>query len=105
MIGSYVSIFILGSQLVVTVADNVPKLDVRPSCRAAALVPPGNLNSCLKDEQVAQTILSGSWARFAGGDRATCTQEASIGGLPSYVALLTCLQMARDARKLPDKRL
>jgi hypothetical protein len=105
MIGSYVSIFILGSQLVVTVADNVPKLDVRPSCRAAALVPPGNLSSCLKDERAAQAILSGSWARFARGDRATCTQEASIGDLPSYVALLTCLQMARDARKLPDKRL
>jgi len=105
MIGPYVAILFLGSQLVVTIADNVPKLDVRPSCRAAALVPPGNLNSCLKEERDAQNILSGTWAKFAKGDRATCTQEASIGGLPSYVALLTCLQMARDARKLPDKRL
>jgi hypothetical protein len=95
---------LLGSQLI-AVADTIPKLDVRPSCRAAALVPPANLASCLKDEQAAQTALSGAWSKFAKGDRTTCTQQATIVGLPSYVGLLTCLQMARDARKLPDKRL
>jgi hypothetical protein len=104
MIGSYLSALVLGSQLI-TVADAVPKLDVRPSCRAASLVPFGNLDSCLKQEQAAQQALSGSWSKFASGDRATCTQQSSLGGLPSYVSLLTCLQMMRDARKLPDKRL
>ena len=105
MLGSYISVLVIGSQLVIAVADNIPKLDVRPSCRAAALVPPGNLDSCLKQERDAQNVLSGTWAKFAKGDRASCTQQASIVGLPSYVGLLTCLQMARDARKLsPGQR-
>ena len=104
MIGPSLSALLLGSQLV-AVADTVPKLDVARSCRAASLVPPGNMESCMKDERSAQTVLSGSWTKFARGDRTTCTQQASIVGLPSYVGLLTCLQMARDARKLPDKRL
>ena len=104
MIGPSLSALLLGSQLV-AVADTVPKLDVARSCRAAALVPPGNMDSCMKDERSAQSALSGSWTKFAKGDRAACTQQATVVGLPSYVGLLTCLQMARDARKLPDKRL
>jgi hypothetical protein len=30
-----------------------------------------------------------------------CVGEADIGGTPSYVDLLTCLQLAKDARQLP----
>ena len=104
MIGPSLSALLLGSQLV-AVADTVPKLDVTRSCRAAAMVPGGTMESCMKDERSAQTALSGSWTKFAKGDRVSCTQQATVVGLPSYVGLLTCLQMARDARKLPDKRL
>jgi hypothetical protein len=92
---------LVGSQLVITVADDMPKLDVMPSCRAASAVPPANLQSCLKDEENARTLLAGQWAKFAAGDRATCTRQNAIGGLSSYVMLLTCLETARDARKLP----
>ncbi len=92
--------FLLTTSLVIAVADELPKLDVMPSCRAASSVPPANLQSCLKDEENARTILAGTWAQFAAGDRATCTRENSIGGLSSYVVLQTCLEMARDARKL-----
>jgi hypothetical protein len=106
MIGSYASILLLGTSLTVMVADGVPKLDVGPSCKAAALVPPGNMKSCLRDERAAQKTLAASWATFASGDRTTCTKDAGIGGLSSYVALLTCLQMARDAGKLsPGQKL
>jgi hypothetical protein len=91
---------LLGTGLVVTISDELPKLDVMPSCRAATMVPPANLQSCLKDEETARTILAGTWSQFAAGDRATCTRDNSIGGLSSYVVLQTCLQIARDARKL-----
>ena len=33
------------------------------------------------------------WSGFNAQRREACVQEASIGGPPSYVALLTCLQM------------
>jgi hypothetical protein len=44
------------------------------------------------------------WVQFATGDKASCTQAVSaIPGPESYVELLTCLEMARDARKLPKE--
>jgi len=81
MIGPSLSALLLGSQLI-AVADTVPKLDVARSCRAAAMVPPGNMDSCMKDERSAQSALSGSWTKFAKGDRAACTQQATVVGLP-----------------------
>ena len=30
-----------------------------------------------------------------------CEREAALGQMPSYVELLTCLQIARDTRTLP----
>jgi hypothetical protein len=89
------------SQLVVTVAEGVPAFDTAPGCRAAAQVAPEGLNACLKDEQDARTQLASQWETFVASDRATCTQNETTGGSPSYVELLTCLQMARDARALP----
>ena len=101
MILPQLSAVLLGTSVVVTVADEMPKLDVMPSCRAASSVPPANLQSCLKDEENARALLAGRWTQFAAGDRATCSRQNSIGGLSSYVVLLTCLETARDARKLP----
>ena len=93
------------SQLVVTVADEVPAFDAAPGCRAAAQVAPEGFNACMKDEQDARTQVASQWQTFIASDRATCTQNETTGGSPSYVELLTCLQMARDARALPaDKR-
>jgi hypothetical protein len=95
----------LTSQLVVTVADGVPPFDTAPSCRAAAQVAPEGFNACMKDEQDARTQLTAQWDKFIASDRATCTQNETTGGSPSYVELLTCLQMARDARALPADKM
>jgi acetyl-CoA acetyltransferase len=101
MIMPPLSALLVGSSLIVAVADEVPKLDVMPSCRAASSVPPANLESCLKDEDNARKVLAGNWTQFNAGDRATCTRDNTVAGLSSYVVLRTCLEMARDARKLP----
>jgi hypothetical protein len=101
MILPQLAALLVGSQLVILVSDTMPKLDVMPSCRAASNVPPGNLQSCLKDEENARGLLAGQWTKFAAGDRETCMRQNAIGGLSSYVVLLTCLESARDARKLP----
>ena len=89
------------SQLVVTVADEVPAFDTAPGCRAAAQVAPEGFSACMKDEQDARTQLTSQWETFLASDRASCTQNETSGGSPSYVELLTCLQIARDARALP----
>ncbi len=93
-----------GSQVSVTVADAVPTFDTAPGCRAAVNVMPGSFEACMKDEQAARAQLAAQWEKFVASDRATCTQNETTGGSPSYVELLTCLQIAHDARGLPESK-
>jgi hypothetical protein len=103
------SMIVLGTQLVMTVADGVPKFDIARGCRldttqALDLSTGQNetVKRCVADEQQALTQLQTQWSQFRGSDKAQCTEEASIGGTPSYVDLLTCLQAAKLARQLPE---
>jgi len=93
----------LGSSPVIEVAD-VPVYDVAPGCRAAVTVMPGSFEACMKDEQTARAQLAATWDRFAGPIRDNCVQTESTGGSPSYVELLTCLQMAQNAKTLPQNK-
>ena len=95
--------FAFVSPLFIEVAD-VPAYDVAPSCRAAVTVMPGSFEACMKDEQSARAQLAATWDRFAGPQRDNCVQTENTGGSPSYVELLTCLQMAQDAQKLPQNK-
>jgi hypothetical protein len=85
------------------VSDNVPVFDVAVSCRAAAsagLSVSQGYQSCMNDEHSAREELVRDWASFAALDRSRCTAESSGDGLPSYVELLVCLQMSRDAARM-----
>jgi hypothetical protein len=84
-------------------AETVPKLNVNSSCQAEAAVAPEGKRQCLKDEENARKALTQQWGKFRAADRRQCTRLATLGGTASYVELLTCLQMAVDARKLPSK--
>jgi hypothetical protein len=91
-------IVILGSHLAMTVADNVPRFDIARNCRldvaaTAGLTVDQSTKSCVRDEQRARGQLQKQWGRFPAASRASCTAESNIGGTPSYVGLLTCLQM------------
>jgi len=86
--------------------DGVPKLNVEPSCRAAAdaaamgALPGANMRdlaSCMRDEDEARDTLSTEWAQFSARDKQRCVSETQTGGSPSYVELLVCLEMIRDA--------
>lgn len=77
----------------------LPKLDIKATCRRAQPLS-GQQNAyqgCLNDETDAQRELSRTWFDFKAGPRSTCTQETKIGGAPSYVELLTCLQLDKQA--------
>jgi hypothetical protein len=101
MIAAPFVVLAIGSQLFITVAEGVPVFDAAAGCRAAQSDMPANFEACMKDEQNARAQLGAEWDRFLASDRATCTQNEMDGGTPSYVELLTCLQMARDALSLP----
>ncbi|TYO64280.1 hypothetical protein FXV83_23220 [Bradyrhizobium hipponense] len=99
-----ISMMILSSQLVVTVADNVPKFDIARSCKldvaaTAGLTVDQSLKSCINDEQKARQQLGALWSKMSAPQKASCTAQEAVGGTPSYVSLLTCLQMDQWARK------
>jgi hypothetical protein len=83
-------------------AGSVPTFDTRPTCAGAAMEisVTRTVERCQESEQQARDSLAAQWGRFPNADEASCTAETRIGGFPSYVQLLTCLEMARDARTL-----
>jgi hypothetical protein len=94
---------VLGSQLVLPVADGVPKFDIAKSCKldvaaTAGLTVDQSIKNCVRDENKAKQQLAGQWSKFPAPSRASCTSQESIGGTPSYVSLQTCLQFSQGAR-------
>jgi hypothetical protein len=72
------------------VADKVPRFNLNATC--------GGSSDCVKSETAAHDDLAKQWAQFPAADRARCVRLATASRIPSYVQVLTCLEMARDVR-------
>lgn len=85
----------------------VPNIDLKTTCGNAATVTgsltQNDIDGCIADEQEAHKQLAKQWAQYAGIDRDRCVR-ASSDYVPSYVELLTRLEMAKDAGALPDEQ-
>lgn len=106
-------------------AEGVPTLNVAPGCHAASIAAPrgqtgaanDGLNegmrhdetACRNEEARAHDKLKQVWTSFSGRQRGHCVRLMSYGGSPSYVELLTCLEMGKAAaasQSMPaDKKL
>lgn len=90
----------------IAAAQGLPTIDVGPSCRAAAKVSTAGMQqdyeSCMNSEQAARDVLARQWSTFLAADRGSCFRLTTTGTPGTYTELLTCLEMKRDARKLPD---
>jgi hypothetical protein len=96
--------FSVGAAAFVAFADEVPLLDVSRTCRTEAATNKSAIDGCMADERTAREQLAKEWVQFAISIRTNCTREAAgIIGIQSYVELLTCLQIAREAAKLPKE--
>jgi hypothetical protein len=79
-------------------AQEPPRFNVEVTCRAAQPLTPQDTTpyeSCMRDETAAERQLRDVWSSAAVSQRDMCGQEAQIGGTPSYVDMLTCLQIAQ----------
>jgi hypothetical protein len=102
----FVPALLVGAHLTIAVADPVPTFNVEPSCQSAASGSIGikqDMSSCLADEKGAREQLVKEWSGFNAADQGLCTRLSKTGGSPTYTELLVCLEMARDARKLPKE--
>ena len=85
------------------VADRPPTLNVEPSCRAAERSGlDRTADTCMRGEDQAKATLNDKLTQFSARQQARCTSLVQTGGPPSYVELLTCLEMAQQADKIPD---
>jgi hypothetical protein len=86
------------SLITLAAVDRVPEFNIEPICREVAgrADAPHYKETCLRKEREAQEQLRQKWATFRASDRSYCTQLASLGGVPSYVELLTCLDVAQS---------
>lgn len=99
---------LLASTQATPAADGVPNFDIGPSCRAAAtaaVTASRDENACKADERVALDKLKQDWGQYNDAQRGHCVRLSSLGGTPSYVELLTCLELAKAAAELPDEGL
>lgn len=95
---------ILTASQLVLAADSIPKFDVERTCRPAASVavlPGRDSSACQRDEQDARTKLEKEWSEYSVAQRSQCAGFAALDRAPSYVELLTCLEMAKQAKELP----
>jgi hypothetical protein len=93
-----ISTIVAGAHLIVAVADQVPTFDIARSCKLDTAATAGDsvqqsLNNCVDDENRARQQLGSQWSKFSAASKAQCIPLEGIGGDPSYVSLLTCLQM------------
>jgi len=84
-------------------AGGVPKFDIASSCRGSADATGTTASTCTVDEERARDELGNRWAQFAPERRTHCTEVSSMSGFQSYVELITCLEMAEQAEKLPKQ--
>jgi hypothetical protein len=90
----------LGSQVGLAVADGPPKLNVAPSCDGAtrSSINTGRDNeACMGDERDARDMLTKNWSQYSRAHKTQCVGMATRGGPSSYVELISCLDVMRDA--------
>jgi hypothetical protein len=97
-----------GAQLTL-VSDRVPQLNYEPSCRAAMHATTGTgstrtENACLSDEKAAKAKLGHEWGQFSATQKGHCIRLLNAGGSPSYVELLTCVEMGKAVKQLDARR-
>jgi len=79
-------------------ADTLPKFDIGRQCRSEG-GSKADQEKCAEDEAAARDQLQPLWVQSSAADRASCVASTSSDGSPSYVELITCLEMVRDAKK------
>jgi hypothetical protein len=90
-------------------ASGIPHFNIEATCRAAPSLQGGiqkPYQSCLEEEKTARAQLEKVWTMHTTQQRTECVSLEGVGGgSPSYVEVLTCLEMyAANATSQPRRR-
>ncbi|WP_430911329.1 hypothetical protein [Methylobacterium sp. sgz302541] len=81
-------------------ADGPPTLDIERTCRSAASANVGlgsdrtSEDGCLRSERDARAEATRRWSDFSAAAKTQCSKQFEAGGYPSYVEMVTCLELA-----------
>lgn len=108
--GFFAALFAVTAAMIVPAkAQQLPHFNVDPVCRGIARHagsagerggPDLSYRSCVGSELRVRRRLARQWNSFSPAARANCIGGVSAGGLPSYTALLSCVQTARAAANM-----
>jgi hypothetical protein len=86
----------------------IPDLNVDPVCHGIAQQaanpsekggPDLVFSKCVQSEQAMRQKLVNEWSTFLPTEKTNCIGD-QMGGMASYTDLVSCLEMAKDARQL-----
>jgi hypothetical protein len=80
-------------------ADAVPNLDVEKTCKSAQVTnttisDQANYDGCLRSEREAKKEAERQWGTYTSAAKRQCENQFKAGGYPSYVEMVTCLELA-----------
>jgi hypothetical protein len=87
-----------------------PQLDINRTCQSAASASVSDTASqegCLRSERASRDELKRRWGEFTPAAKRQCEKQFEAGGFPSYVEMVTCLELASGTglpRKPDDPR-
>jgi hypothetical protein len=95
---------ILTASHIVLAADRVPNFNVERTCRPAAAVglPGRGAAACQRDENDARAKVEQVWSQYNQAQQSQCAGFVGLDRAPSYVELLTCLEIAKESAALPE---
>ncbi|GJD29031.1 hypothetical protein PMNALOAF_0263 [Methylobacterium adhaesivum] len=78
-------------------ADGPPTLDIEKTCQSAASAgvnDNASKDGCLRSERSAKDEVKRRWGEFTPAAKRQCEKQFDAGGFPSYVEMVTCLELA-----------
>ena len=80
-------------------AEGPPKLDIESTCQSAAsasvsLSDNASVEGCLRSEREAHREAERRWGDYTPAAKTQCEKQFQAGGYPSYVEMVTCLELA-----------
>ena len=80
-------------------ADTVPTLDVEQTCRSSqvantSISDQANYDGCIRSEREAKKEAERQWGTYSSAAKRQCQDQFKAGGFPSYVEMVTCLELA-----------
>jgi hypothetical protein len=97
---AHLPIVILAALHPMPVADAAPNFDIARECKFEGSIKPTQ-ERCAADEAQARNQLQNEWKQFGPDAKKQCNEETTADNSPSYVEMLTCLEMERDVRNPP----